>query len=122
MFKLLHATVGDGPHQSVLKAACGLETPAPILNTSLLMNNPGGLLECVKPQVQNLGVIIFDPDLKCDKQMNSFLRRSFYQLRPVAKLKSFPSPQDLEKVIHALVSSHYACAWVFVSPQQLVYS
>ncbi len=53
--------------------------------------------------MKNLGVI-FDSELKFDKQINSVVRTSFLQLRGLRKLKSFLSFNDLEVVIHAFIS------------------
>jgi len=40
------------------------------------------------------------------KQINSVVRNSFYQLRIISNIKSFLSAQDLEKVVHAFITSH----------------
>ncbi len=49
--------------------------------------------------------VIFDPALKFDKQINSVVKSAFFQLRMIAKIKSFISFKDLETVIHAFISS-----------------
>ena len=64
----------------------------------------GNLSTLVKAQVKNLGVI-FDSVFKFHKQVNAVVKASFYQLCTIAKIKSFLSPKDLEKVIHAFISS-----------------
>ncbi|XP_054646923.1 uncharacterized protein si:dkey-56d12.4 isoform X2 [Dunckerocampus dactyliophorus] len=56
------------------------------------------------PAVKNLGVF-FDNSLKFDKQINSVVRASFFHLRLLAKVKPFLSSTDLEKEIHAFISS-----------------
>ncbi len=61
---------------------------------------PGKKLSCVK----NLGVI-FDPELKFDRQVNAVVKNSFFHLRSISKLKSILSFEDMEKVVHAFVSS-----------------
>ena len=54
--------------------------------------------------VRNLGVT-FDGHLRFDKQINNVVRTSFFQLRLLAKVKMFLSRHDLDKAIHALISS-----------------
>lgn len=54
--------------------------------------------------VRNLGVIL-DSSLKLDKQVDSVIRASFFQLRRLAKVKPFLSRSDLEKTIQAFISS-----------------
>lgn len=58
----------------------------------------------IKPTVKNLGVIM-DSDFKLDKQINSVIKSSFFQLRLLSKVKSFLSFNDFEKVIHAFIST-----------------
>ncbi len=54
---------------------------------------------------KNLGVH-FDPLLQFDKHVNTVVKsRFFFFLRSVAKVKHFLSSNDLEIVIHALISS-----------------
>ncbi len=64
--------------------------------------NLGGLSSCVKHYVKNLGVV-FDEHLKFDRQINSVVKSSFFQLRLLSKAKSFLSFKNLEKVIHVLL-------------------
>ena len=52
-----------------------------------------------------LGVWILDSALKFDRQINAVVKGAFFQLRQIAKIKNFLSRPDLEKVIHALISS-----------------
>jgi len=54
--------------------------------------------------VRNLGVI-FDSELKFDRQINAVVKNSFFHLRSIAKLKSILTFDDMEKVVHAFVSS-----------------
>lgn len=70
----------------------------------LTTSSLGNLSTLIKPQFKNLDVI-FDSAFKFDKQVNAVVKASFYQLRTLAKIKSFLSPKDLEKVIHAFISS-----------------
>ncbi len=55
-------------------------------------------------QIRNLGVV-FDPELKFDKQINAVVKNSFFQIRSIARLKPILSKKDLEKVINAFVLS-----------------
>lgn len=64
----------------------------------------GALTTRLKPAVKNLGVI-FDNNFKFDKQIDSVVRASFYQLRLLTKVKPFLNRTDLEKTIHAFISS-----------------
>lgn len=64
----------------------------------------GSLSIYFKSMVKNLGVI-FDNSLKFDKQVNAVVRSSFFQLRTLTKVKSFLSFEDLERVMHAFVTS-----------------
>lgn len=58
----------------------------------------------VKPTVKNLGVIM-DRDFKLDKQINSVIKYSFFQLRLLPKVKSVVSFSDFERVILAFNST-----------------
>ncbi len=55
-------------------------------------------------QIRNLGVV-FDPELKFDKQINAVVKSWFFQIRSIARLKPILSRKDLEKVINAFVLS-----------------
>lgn len=66
--------------------------------------NLGPLAPYNKAVVRNLGVL-FDEAFKFDKQINGVVKSSFFNLRLLAKVKSFLSINDLEKVIHAFVFS-----------------
>ncbi len=58
----------------------------------------------MKSHATNLG-IIFDSELKFDRQINTVVKNSFVHLRRIAKLKIVLSKTDLEKVIHAFITS-----------------
>lgn len=66
----------------------------------------GPLATNVSKQVRDLGVI-FDSELKFDRQINAVVKGSFYQLRGIAKLNRFFffNFKDLEMVIHVFISS-----------------
>jgi len=49
--------------------------------------------------------VFLDSSLKLNKQIDSVIRTSFFQLRRLAKVKPFLSRSDLEKTIHAFISS-----------------
>ena len=64
----------------------------------------GPLQPFLKPVVTDLGVKL-DSDFKFDKQINSVVKSSFYQLRLLAKVKSAVSISDFERLIHAFIST-----------------
>lgn len=64
----------------------------------------GSLIPYVKSSVKNLGVIM-DGDFKLEKQINSVVKVSFFQLRLLSKVKPFLSFKDFERVIHVFISS-----------------
>ncbi len=55
-----------------------------------------------KPVATNLGVKT-DSELKMDKQINSVVRSSFFQLTQLSKVKPFLSFGDFERVMCAFV-------------------
>ena len=57
-----------------------------------------------KCQVKNLGVII-DSDLNFDSHIKSIRKSAFYHLKNIARIRDFMSKHDLEKLIHAFISS-----------------
>uniref|UniRef100_A0A8C1UC21 Reverse transcriptase domain-containing protein n=1 Tax=Cyprinus carpio TaxID=7962 RepID=A0A8C1UC21_CYPCA len=67
-------------------------------------SDPNMLISKLKPTIRNLGVT-FDSSLKFDKQVDSVVKASFFQLRLLAKVKPFLNCSDLEKAIHAFISS-----------------
>ncbi len=58
----------------------------------------------MKSHATNLG-IIFDSELRFDRQINTVVKNSLFHLRRIAKLKIVLSKTDLEKVIHAFITS-----------------
>ena len=64
----------------------------------------GSLQPYVKSSVTNLGVIM-DSNFNMDKQINSVVKSSFYQLRRLSKVKSVLSFDDFERLIHAFITS-----------------
>ncbi|RXN12193.1 RNA-directed DNA polymerase from mobile element jockey [Labeo rohita] len=64
----------------------------------------GPLTPPFAPAVRNLGVI-FDSGMIFGKQISAVVKASFYQLRLLSKVKPFLSRVDLEKAVHAFISS-----------------
>ncbi len=56
------------------------------------------------PTAKNLGVT-FDSDFRFNKQIDTVVKTSLFQLRLLAKVKQFLNRPDLEKAIHAFISS-----------------
>ena len=57
-----------------------------------------------KDQVKNLGVII-DSDLNLSSHIKSIRKSAFYHLKNIAKIRGYMSRHDLEKLVHAFISS-----------------
>ncbi len=76
--------------------------------------NLGGLSSCVKHYVKNLGVV-FDEHLRFDRQINSVVKSSFFQLQLLSKAKYFLSFKNLEKVIHAKLD-YCNSLWDHITP------
>ena len=72
--------------------------------TNLLRADLGSLSSAVKPAAKNLGVH-FDSNLNFDCHVKKVVQTCFYQLRTIAKIKTILSFPDLEKVIHAFITS-----------------
>lgn len=64
----------------------------------------GPLSLYLKECVSNLGVK-FNSDFKFEKQISSVVQKSFYQLHQIAKVKPILSRPDLEKLIHAFITT-----------------
>ena len=64
----------------------------------------GPLVSNIKPSVRNLGVI-FDSAFKFEQQVSAVVRKSFIHLRTLAKIKAYLPQSDLERVIHAFITS-----------------
>uniref|UniRef100_A0A669EXB8 Reverse transcriptase domain-containing protein n=1 Tax=Oreochromis niloticus TaxID=8128 RepID=A0A669EXB8_ORENI len=59
---------------------------------------------CADDYASNLGILL-DSSLKFDKQVSAVVRSSFNQLRLISKAKHYIPHNDLEKLIHAFVTS-----------------
>lgn len=57
-----------------------------------------------KTTVRNLGIIL-DSDLTFENHERAISRTSFYHLKNIVKLRDLMSQSDLEKLIHAFISS-----------------
>lgn len=57
-----------------------------------------------EPNIRNLG-IIFDSSLGLDSHVKSLSRSCFFHLRNISKLRHMVSLAELEKIVHAFVSS-----------------
>ena len=57
-----------------------------------------------KDTVRNLDVLL-DSDLNFNSHMKAITKSAFYHLKNIAKLRGFMSKDDLEKLIHAFISS-----------------
>ena len=69
--------------------------------------------------IKSLGVT-FDSGFKFDRQIGSVVKGSFFQLRLLAKVKPYLSQNDLERVIHAFISSRLDyCNSLYVGLDQL---
>ena len=64
----------------------------------------GSLTKNVSSNIRNLGVK-FDQAMNLDSHIKSVTSTCFFHLRNIAKLRSIVSHSDLEKIIHAFVSS-----------------
>lgn len=76
--------------------------PTDLENTSEAKLGPLSLFR--KHHVKNLGMIC-DSALKFDKQVNEIAKTSFFKLRMISRIKPFLSHKNLEKIIHAFITS-----------------
>ena len=70
----------------------------------VLASSLGPLAPYIRSHARNLGFII-DGAFNLDKQVSAVVKSSFFQLRLLAKVKPYLSRKDLEKVIHAFITS-----------------
>ena len=56
-------------------------------------------------EARNLGVI-FDADLNFSKHFSNITKTAIYQIRNIAKIRSFLSFSDAQTLIHAFVTNH----------------
>ena len=69
---------------------------------SQLLHSQG--LKCTN-EVKNLGVF-FDSDLNFSKHFSNITKTAIFQIRNIAKIRSFISFTDAETLIHAFVTNH----------------
>ncbi len=60
--------------------------------------------QTTKNQVKNLGVIL-ETDLSFSSHVKAVTKLLYYQLKNIARIRSFVSSQDLEKLVHAFITS-----------------
>ncbi len=77
---------------------------APHASTEAVASKLGPLSGNLHSHVRNLGVTFYSA-LTFDKQINAVVRSCFYQLKNIAKMKSFLTLRDMESVIHPFISS-----------------
>ncbi len=60
--------------------------------------------QTTKNQVKNL-VVILETDLSFSSHVKSVTKSVYYHLKNIAGIRSFVSSQDLEKLVHAFITS-----------------
>ncbi len=60
--------------------------------------------QTTKNQVRNLGVIL-ETDLSFSSHVKAVTKSAYYHLKNIARIRSFVSSQDLEKLVHAFIIS-----------------
>ncbi len=60
--------------------------------------------QTTKNQVRNLGVIL-ETDLSFSSLVKAVTKSAYYHLKNIARISSFVSSQDLEKLVHAFITS-----------------
>ncbi len=60
--------------------------------------------QTTKNQVKNLGVIL-ETDLSFSSHVKAVTKSAYYHLKNIARIRSFFSSQDLEKCVHAFITS-----------------
>ncbi len=60
--------------------------------------------QTTKNQVRNLGVIL-ETDLSFSSHVKAVTKSAYYHLKNIARIRCFVSSQDLEKLVHAFISS-----------------
>uniref|UniRef100_A0A8C1S4M0 Reverse transcriptase domain-containing protein n=1 Tax=Cyprinus carpio TaxID=7962 RepID=A0A8C1S4M0_CYPCA len=84
------------------------KTECIVFNTRCMSVNSnlslGALTPYAKQTVRNLGVT-FDCGMNFDTQISNVVKISFFQLRLLSKVKPFLTRHDLEKALHAFISS-----------------
>ncbi len=60
--------------------------------------------QTTKNQVRNLGVIL-ETDLRFSSHVKAVTKSAYYHLKNIARIRCFVSSQDLEKLVHAFITS-----------------
>ncbi len=60
--------------------------------------------QTTKNQVRNLGVIL-ETDLSFSSHVKAVTKSAYYHLKNIARIRYFVSSQDLEKRVHAFITS-----------------
>ncbi|KAI2646255.1 hypothetical protein H4Q32_024563 [Labeo rohita] len=60
--------------------------------------------QTTKNQVRNLGVIL-ESDLSFSSHVKAVTKSAYYHLKNIARIRCFVSSQDLEKLVHAFITS-----------------
>ncbi len=60
--------------------------------------------QTTKNQVRNLGVIL-ETDLSFSSHVKAVTKSAYYHLKNIASIRCFVSSQDLEKLVHAFITS-----------------
>ncbi len=60
--------------------------------------------QTTKNQVRNLGVILVT-DLSFSSHVKAVTKSAYYHLKNIASIRCFVSSQDLEKLVHAFITS-----------------
>ncbi len=60
--------------------------------------------QTTKNQVKNLGVIL-ETDLNFSSHVKAVTKSAYYHLKNIARIRCFVSSQDLEKLVHAFITS-----------------
>ncbi len=60
--------------------------------------------QTTKNQVRNLGVIL-ETDLSFSSHVKAVTKSAYYHLKIIARIRCFVSSQDLEKLVHAFITS-----------------
>ncbi len=60
--------------------------------------------QTTKNQVRNLGVIL-ETDLSFSSHFKAVTKSAYYHLKNIARIRCFVSSQDLEKLVHAFITS-----------------
>ncbi len=63
-----------------------------------------GQSQTTKNQVRNLGVIL-ETDLSFSSHVKAVTKSAYYHLKNIARIRCFVSSQDLEKLVHAVITS-----------------